>query len=282
VITREGRFDGAGGVGIHWQAWLPDGEPRAVVVLAHGASEHGGRYAWTGERLAAAGYALYALDHRGHGRSDGPRALIDRMDNAVADVGTLVGLAAGEHPGTGRPYLLGHSMGGCIALAYATRRQDTIAGLLLSAPVAVLEAASPIQRLAGAVLSAIAPKVGVFEIDSTAVSRDPQVVVDYDADPLNYHGKLPARTVAELAGEVGRFPESVKGLTLPLLVLVGTGDRLVPPAGSELVYELASSSDKTIERYDGLYHEILNEPERDRVAADIVSWLDARSGASAA
>jgi alpha-beta hydrolase superfamily lysophospholipase len=277
MTHREGRLEGAGGADIHWQAWLPDHEPRAVVVLAHGISEHSGRYAWTGEQLAGRGYALYALDHRGHGKSSGPRAFIDRMENAVADVGSVVTLARDAHPGAGRPYLLGHSFGGCLALAYATRRQETIEGLLLSAPVAVLEAASPITRIAGAVLSAIAPKVGVFGIDSSSVSRDPGVVRDYDADPLNYRGKLPARTVNEMANEIGRFPESVKTLTLPLLVMVGTGDTLVPPAGSELVYETAASSDKTIKRYDGLYHEILNERERDQVAADMLEWLDAHA-----
>ena len=271
----DGHFAGAGGNDIYWQKWLPDGETRAAVVLSHGASEHSGRYEWTAERLTARGYAVHTLDHRGHGRSSGARAVIDRIDNAVADIGTVVERAATD----GKPFLLGHSMGGCLALAYATRHQETLAGLALSAPVAVLEAASPLQRLAGHVLSAIAPKLGVFEIDSTTVSRDPEVVRDYDADPLNHHGKLPARTVAELSNEVGRFPGSIPSLTLPLLVMVGTGDRLVPPAASELVYELASSEDKTIKRYDGLYHEILNEPEREQVLADVADWLDAHAGA---
>src|SRR5204863_5170774 len=135
------------------------------------------------------------------------------------------------------PFLFGHSMGGCIALAFATRREEELRGLMLSAPVAVLEAASPIQRLAGHVLSAIAPKLGVFEIDSSTVSRDPEVVRDYDADPLNYHGKLPARTVHEMAQEIGRFPDTVASITVPLLVQVGTSDALVPPESSELVYK---------------------------------------------
>ena len=273
---RTGHFDGAGGVRIFWQAWLPDAAPRAVIGMAHGASEHSGRYAWTGEQLAARGYALYALDHRGHGRSQGARALIDRTANAVADLGQLLELAA--DPGTdGKPFLFGHSMGGWIALAFATRRQDEIRGLLLSAPVAVLEAASPVQRLAGRVLSAAAPKLGVYAIDSTTVSRDPEVVRDYDADPLNYHGKLPARTIHEMGAEVARFPETIPSITVPLLVQVGTGDLLVPPESSELVYEWASSEDKTIKRYDGLYHEILNEPERGEVLADMAAWLDERS-----
>jgi acylglycerol lipase len=274
VEHRTGHFAGAGGVRIFWQAWLPDGSPRAAVALAHGASEHSGRYAWTGERLAQRGYALYALDHRGHGQSEGPRAVIDRVDNAVADLGTLIEIAAKEAGGGQKPFLLGHSMGGWLSLAFATRRQDEIRGLMLSAPVAVLEAASPVERVAGRVLSVVAPRLGVYAIDSSTVSRDPQVVTDYDADPLNHHGKLPARTVHEMAQEVARFPESIRTITVPLLVQVGTGDRLVPPQASELVYEWAASEDKTIKRYEGLYHEILNEPERDEVVADTLDWLD--------
>jgi alpha-beta hydrolase superfamily lysophospholipase len=277
VEHRSGHLDGAGGVEIFWQAWLPDGQARAAVAMAHGASEHSGRYAWTGEQLAAHGYALYALDHRGHGKSAGARAVIDRVDKAVADLGQLAGIARAESAGDDKPFLFGHSMGGFLALAFATRRQAEIRGLMLSAPVAVLEAASPVQRIAGHLLSAIAPKLGVYPIDSSTVSRDPEVVRDYDADPLNHHGKLPARTVHEMAQEVARFPGTVPSITVPLLVQVGTGDRLVPPQSSELVYEWASSEDKTIKRYDGLYHEILNEPERDAVVADMLAWLDAHA-----
>jgi alpha-beta hydrolase superfamily lysophospholipase len=277
VTHRSGHFEGAGGVKIFWQAWLPKGDPAAVVGLAHGVSEHGGRYAWTGERLAERGYALYALDHRGHGRSEGPRAVIDRMDNAVADVGILLELAARNSGGGAKPFLFGHSMGGCVAIAFATRRQDEISGLMLSAPLAVLEAAPAVQRVASHVLSIVAPRLGVVGIDSSTVSRDPEVVRAYDADPLNYHGKLPARTVHELAQEVALFEDAIPRITVPLLVQVGTGDELVPPAASELVYERASSEDKTIKRYEGLFHEILNEPERDAVVADTLAWLDAHS-----
>jgi acylglycerol lipase len=275
VEHRSGHLDGAGGVQIFWQAWLPDGAARAVIALSHGASEHSGRYAWTGEQFAARGYALYALDHRGHGKSSGARAVIDRVDNAVADIGTLLALASQESGSGAKPFLFGHSMGGFLALAFATRRQDELRGLMLSAPVAVLEAASPVQRGVAHLLSIVAPKLGVFGIDSSTVSRDPEVVRDYDSDPLNYHGKLPARTVHEMSQEVARFYETIPRITVPLLVQVGTGDQLVPPAASELVYERASSEDKTIKRYDGLFHEILNEPEREQVVADTLAWLDA-------
>jgi acylglycerol lipase len=271
----EGRLDGVGGVGIFWQAWRPSAV-RAVVVLAHGGSEHSTRYAWTAERLAERGYATYALDHRGHGRSEGPRAYLDRMDNVLADLDDLVQLGSERHPDA-PVFLLGHSVGGCVALAYAIAHQDKLDGLIVSAPVAALAAASPATRAAGALLSVVAPRLGVYPIDSTGVSRDPAVVRDYDEDPLNYHGKLPARTVAELASTVGRFPERLPRLTLPLLVMHGTADRIVPPAASDLVDARASSEDKTYIRYDGLYHEILNEPERERVVGDVADWLDERT-----
>jgi alpha-beta hydrolase superfamily lysophospholipase len=271
----EGTFGGVGGLRIYRQSWRPQAV-RATVVLAHGASEHSGRYAWTAGQLAERGYATYALDHRGHGRSEGARAYIDRMDNAVADLDSLVQTVAGEEPDA-PVFMLGHSMGGCVALAYAIRHQDKIDGLLLSAPLAALEAASLPTRAAGRVLSVVAPKLGVFGIESTGVSRDPEVVRDYDADPLNYHGKLPARTVAELASTIGEFYDAVTRLTLPLLIMHGTEDRLVPPAASDMLSERAGSEDKTYIRYDGLYHEILNEPERERVVGDIADWLDERT-----
>jgi alpha-beta hydrolase superfamily lysophospholipase len=278
VTHEEGTLEGAGGLRIFRQAWLPDSDARAAVVLAHGASEHSGRYGWVGEQMASRGYAVHALDHRGHGKSDGEGAYIDRMANAVSDLGRLVDLAAERHPGA-PVFLLGHSVGGCISLAYALDHQAKLAGLLLSAPLLALEAAPLPLRIAGRVLSVIAPKAGVVGIDAGGVSNDPAVVADYEQDPLNHHGKLPARTVAELASVIGTFPDRVGALTIPLLVMHSPEDRLTPFAGSEMVHAGAGSQDKTFIRYDGLAHELLNEPERQRVLDDITGWLDARAAA---
>jgi acylglycerol lipase len=242
-------------------------------VIAHGVSEHADRYSHVAARLVGAGYGVYALDHRGHGRSEGKRAVLDRMARAVADLDTLIGMARAEHPGV-ELFLLGHSMGGAISLEYALEHQERIDGLVLSAPAAALEAASPLQLAAGRVLSAVAPSLGVFAVDSSTISRDPEVVRAYDEDPMVFHGKLPARTVSELAGAIKAFPDRTPSLELPLLVMVGTADRLVPPDAARMVHERASSADKRLIEYDGLYHEILNEPEQDRVMDDLVAWLD--------
>jgi alpha-beta hydrolase superfamily lysophospholipase len=271
----EGRLAGAQEVELFWQAWLPE-QPKAVVVISHGVSEHSSRYAHVGERFAAAGYAVYALDHRGHGRSQGHRAMIERADYVVEDLHGLVRMARTRHPER-KAYLLGHSMGGAVALAYTVRHQDELAGLILSGPLAALDAASPVTRAASRLLSVLTPRLGIYDVDSSAVSRDPQVVRDYEQDPLNYHGKLPARTVSEMTRAVERFPDQVQGLTLPLLVMHGSADTLTPVDGSRMVHARAGSRDKALDVLEGLYHEILNEPEREDVMSRMIGWLDERA-----
>lgn len=273
---REGEdwLSGAGGLRIYWRGWLPQGISRAVVVVAHGASEHSGRYRHVATRLVGGEYAVYAIEHRGHGRSDGRRAVIDRIEHAVADLDALVSLASADHPGA-PVFLLGHSMGGTIAVSYALEHQDRLAGLILSGPLAALEAAPAPMRVAARVLSALAPRLPLFPIDDTLVSRDPEVVRAYTEDPLVYHGKLPVRTVAELADAIESFPDAVASITVPTLIMYGTADRLCPPEGSLMLNERIGSSDKALKSYEGLYHEILNEPEQQQVMDDMCSWLAA-------
>ena len=274
MAERMKRFDGAGGVEIAWQSWLPSRSPRATVVIAHGVSEHSDRYEHVADRLTGAGYAVYALDHRGHGESEGPRALIDRVDNAVADIDTMIGIARGEQLYE-KVFLLGHSMGGALATEYAIAHQDRLDGLVLSAPAADASAATAFERIAGRVLSVVAPKAGVFEVEAEGISRNPEVVREYVEDPRVFHGKLPARTVSELVGAAESMPKRVPAITLPLLVMVGTGDEIVPPSAARMIHERANSEDKRLIEYEGLFHEILNEPEQGRVMDDLVAWLDA-------
>jgi acylglycerol lipase len=275
-----GFMAGAGGPRIFWQSWRPDSAPHAVVLLVHGASEHSGRYGYVAAALTAAGYAVYALDHRGHGRSEGSRAVLNRMSAAVTDVDQLVLQATDENPG--RPvFMLGHSMGGTVAVSYCLRHQDRLSGLILSGPLAALAAAPAPLLFIGRVLSALTPSLGLVGIDANLVSRDPEVVRDYVADPLNHHGKLPARTVAELAAAVRRFPDAVGAITLPTLILYGSEDALAPPAGSRMLLERIGSADKRAQVYAGLFHEILNEPERDEVLAEILGWLSEHTGVAA-
>jgi acylglycerol lipase len=279
VTAASGYLAGAGGRRIYWQSWTPESEPKALIMIVHGAGEHSGRYGHVAEALVEDGYAVYALDHRGHGRSDGPRALIDRLDSAVADLDRLVNEALAEHPAL-PVFVLGHSVGGTIAVRYALDHQGGLTGVVLSGPLAAIDAAAPL-RFAGRVLSVVVPTLPLIAVDPALVSRDPQVVAAYQSDPLVHHGKLPVRTLAELISAIDQFPDAVRAITVPTLILYGSADRLCPPSGSGMLGERIGSEDKTVKAYEGLYHEILNEPERDEVLADIRAWLSARAGSAA-
>ena len=245
-------------------------------MLAHGLSEHSGRYEHVAAGLNARGYSLWALDHRGHGRSGGERAFIARFEDLVADLDSLVDLAAGELPGR-RPVLFGHSMGGCLATGYAIRSSPKLAALVLSNPLATIRTA-PGTVAVGRLLSRVAPRLGVYSVDAEGVSRDPEEVRKYVEDPLNFHDKVPARTVAELGDEVATFPELASRIDLPTLIMYSTSDPIVAPSGSEMLAERIASGDVTLRNWEGLRHEILNEPERDEVIGAIADWLDARLG----
>jgi acylglycerol lipase len=276
---REGSFAGAGGLEIYWQSWRADFPAKAIVVISHGAGEHGGRYRHVVERIVPAGYPVYAHDHRGHGRSEGKRAVIDRMRNATADLDTFIGQAREAEPGPPL-ILLGHSMGGCISLAYILEDQSKLDAVVLSAPAAKLEQASAPVRLASRVLSAVTPGLGVFEVDAELISHDPEEIEAYRTDPLVHQGKLPARTIAELAAAIETFEDRMGNLTLPLLGLHGSEDRLAPVEASRMANRLAGSEDKTLKVYEGLRHEIFNErpADRERVIGDLLGWLDAHAG----
>ena len=267
--------------GQYWQGWTADATAGAVagaVVLVHGLHEHGGRYGWVAGRLATGGYGSYAVDHPGHGRSPGTRGDLGSMAATVEGVAQLVRLAADRHPGL-PVFVYGHSMGGLVSLQYLTGTPDArVAGAVLSAPALDTSAASDLQLRIAPVLARLLPTLGVLALDAGTISRDPQVVADYRADPLVHGGRVRARTGAEMMLAVAAMPERLPGLTLPLLVLHGGADRLVPPAASELVPARAGSADVTRTVYDGLFHEPHNEPEKDDVLTDVLGWLDAHRG----
>lgn len=271
----EGTFRAFDGETIYHQAWLPEGELRAAVLLVHGLGEHSGRYDHVARTLVDAGFAVHALDHRGHGKSSGKRAFVEHYDEFLRDLHRFRTIVASEHPG--RPLVvLGHSMGGNLAMSYVLGNQDGIAALVLSGPaLQVGDDFSPVQlKLLGAI-SKVAPGLRPQGLSADAISRDPDVVEAYRNDPLVYTGKISAGLGAALIGAMQSFPDRYEQLHLPVLVLHGTDDQLADVAGSRELEAKAVNADLTAHYYEGLYHEVFNEPEQDRVLADLTAWLDA-------
>jgi alpha-beta hydrolase superfamily lysophospholipase len=277
ATTRTERsFDGVGGVRIVYDVWTPDTDPRGVVVLAHGLGEHARRYDHVAQRFGESGLITYALDHRGHGRSGGKRVYLRDISEYTDDFHTLVGIAAAEHPGLTR-VVLGHSMGGGIVFAYGVEHPDDYAAMVLSGPaVDSQEAVSPVMVFVAKLLGKIAPGLPMEELPVDAISRDPDVVAAYIADPLVHHGKMPAGIIRALLGVGETMPQRAGALTAPLLVVHGEQDKLIPAAGSRHLVECVGSTDVHLKVYPELYHEVFNEPERAVVLDDVASWIEVR------
>ncbi len=269
----EGRFDGVRGTEIRYQCWLPEGVPDASLLIVHGLAEHCGRYTNVIDHFVPLGYAVYGVDHVGHGKSAGRRVYVERFDDFISVLKTYVGMIGDWQPKVPL-FMVGHSLGALIGAVYLFEHPADLTGAILSGPlVKVPDNISPATVLLSRLLSVVLPKLGVAAVDATGVSRDPAVVRAYVEDPLVYTGKTTARLGCEMLKAMRRVAEEASKIELPLLVLQGGADRLVSPEGAEMLYRLAGSADKTLKVYDGLHHEIYNEPERDVVLADVEAWL---------
>ena len=263
------------------QAWLPDDTPRAVVLLAHGYAEHSGRYAHVGAALSARGYALYALDHRGHGQSDGERVQVHDFDEYVTDQHTYYEQVCAEQPGL-PVFVYGHSMGALIALLFALRYQDHLAGLITTGTALKPAAANAALEGIVHVLARWRPASQIVPaLASSGISRDPEVVRRYDTDPLVPRARIKLGWTAAFSRAVRRCEAGLPALRLPYLVLHGGADPITLPEGAAQVRALSGAPDTTVKVYDGLLHEIHNEPEQAEVLADMLAWLDAHTAPTA-
>jgi acylglycerol lipase len=269
----EGTFTSFDGLTIYHQSWLPEGNPTSVIMLVHGLGEHSGRYAHVADRLTAAGHAVHALDLRGHGKSSGKRTFVKNYGEFMSDLVQFRALVESEHPGTPL-VVLGHSMGGNLAMGHVLDHQDGVAGLVLSgALLKTDDQLSSTQMKIYSLVAKVAPGMRPRGIDTNAISRDPEVVAAYHADPLVFTGKISAGLGAALFGAIDSFPSRYPSLTLPILVMHGTADRLTSIAGSKALAAGATNATVTSHFYEGLYHEIFNEPEQQQVLDDLISWL---------
>ena len=271
---KDGYFKGVRDANIYYQSWLPEGEPKAILVIVHGLAEHSGRYMNVVNHLVPSGYAVYGIDHIGHGKSDGKRGYVERFQDYTKVLKNYFDMIEKLQPD--KPmFLIGHSMGGLISAAYLLNHPDKLSGAILSGPgIKLPDDISQATIFAAKLFSIIMPKFGLKQLDSKGVSRDPAVVDAYVNDPLVYTGKITARLGAELIKTMQYVTQQAAKIKLPIMIVQGSDDKLVDPGGAQFLYNLVGSKDKTIKIYKGFYHEVFNEPEHELALNDVKTWLE--------
>ncbi len=264
----------SGGLSLFYRSWRPAGTPRAVVAIVPGFNSHSGYYAWVAEQFVAKGLAVYALDLRGRGKSDGERFYVQTFADYEADVAAMMSMIKSRETNQ-KVFLLGHSAGGVVSCLYTFDHQRELAGLICESFAFKI----PAPDFALAVfkgLAHIAPHAHVLHLKNEDFSRDPAVVAAMNADTLIAHETQPTQTLAEMVRADERLEKEFPGVTLPLLILHGTQDKATKPSGSQQFYDAAGSRDKTLKLYEGGYHDLLNDTDREVVLRDIVAWIEAR------
>src|SRR5882762_6361649 len=264
---KESTFAGSGGLKIFSRSWQPEGKTRGVVVIVPGFNSHSGQYLWVAEQFAAKDLAAYAIDLRGRGRSEGERYYVEKMEDYTDDVATLIRTAKSREPGL-PVFVLGHSAGGVVSCVYALDHQAEIAGLICESFAHEVPAPDfALAVLKG--LSHLAPHAHVLKLKNEDFSRDPKVVEAMNNDPLIANETQPTKTVAEMVRADERLKREFPLITLPVLILHGTADKATKPSGSQLFYDTAGSTDKTLKLYEGHFHDLLNDLDKQVVLGDI-------------
>jgi acylglycerol lipase len=258
--------------------WKPtSAQVRGVVVITHGIRDYAMRYDAFARKLNAQGYAVYAQDLRGHAHSGGPRQRFDSMSQLVADTDLAVAAARTQYP-TAPLFAFGHSLGGLVTTEYALAHGDKLSGVVLTG-AALMRPASVGNVAAGAAkaVGTVAPGLKLVKVDDSEFSRDPEVMKRLADDPLVDHGKLPAASAAASIRGMAEVRRRMGELTMPLLVMYGLDDKVNPTAGSDALFAGVKSTDKALKTYPNVYHDMLHEPERDQIASDIITWLNAHT-----
>jgi acylglycerol lipase len=272
--TGNGSVKSSGGLNIFFRSWRPSSDPRGAVLVVPGFNSHSGYYGWVAEQLVASGLAVYAVDLRGRGQSDGERFFVQTFQDYLDDVDAVASVLRSRE-GRLPTFVLGHSAGGVVACLYTLDRQADLAGLICESFAFKV----PAPDFALAVfkgLAHVAPHAHVLHLKNDDFSRDPAVVAVMNADPLIAHETQPTQTLAAMVRADEQLAQSFPRFTLPLLVLHGTDDKATKPSGSQTFFDSAASSDKTLKLYEGGFHDPLNDIDRVRVMTDITNWIGAR------
>ena len=272
--TTEGRFAGHDGAPLFHRAWPAVGPPRGVLINLHGLGDHSGLYPSVSAHFTARGFAVHAPDLRGNGRSPGARGHIGSWSEYREDLRRFVAMVGGDEPGLPL-FLLGHSLGGLIALDYAMHCPEGLRGVIASAPpLGRLAVPAPLLLL-GRAVSRVWPGFSLETgMDLSGLARDPAVAAEVLADPL-FHRKGSARLSTEVVAAIARVQEGAARFPLPLLVLHGSADRMVPPDGSREFVARARGRDVRFNEYAGAYHALFADQGREQVLGDVESWVTA-------
>jgi alpha-beta hydrolase superfamily lysophospholipase len=276
--AHEEKITNRDGLNLFVRSWRPEGKPRAAVAIVPGFNSHSGYYAWVGEECTADGLATYAVDLRGRGHSDGERFYIKTFSDYVTDVSSMIGFVKSREPGL-PVMLLGHSAGGVVSCLYVLDHPGTVSGLICESFAHEI----PAPDFALAVfkgLSHVAPHAHILHLKNELFSRDPAVVRAMNTDPLIAHETQPTQTLAEMVRADERLKKEFSQITLPVLIIHGSADGATKPSGSQRFYDATGSRDKTLKLYQGHFHDLLNDVDKEVVMADILRWIDARVPAS--
>lgn len=274
-------FDGSGRIRLHYRCWDVTA-PRAVVIICHGLGEHSGRYEMLAHDFARAGMSAYALDHRGHGRSDGRRGHVRRFVRYVHDLEKfrrrVVGAVGSDVP----LVFLGHSLGGLILIRYLQEYPGVPSqGAILSAPAlgVAMEVPQWKRRLTQLLYYAVPALPMSTGLPPEHLSHDREVVDAYRRDSL-VHDRITPRAYGEIQAEIEVAMRKATGLKLPMLFLIPSEDRVVRPDLMQHFATLVGAPQRVrVETYPGLYHEVLNETTRSSVVADVLGWIERRISA---
>ncbi|XP_046570972.1 monoglyceride lipase-like isoform X1 [Haliotis rubra] len=278
----EGFFTNKDGKKIFCRYWSEEEgltKPKALVFITHGAGEHCLWYTQLAQQLTQKDLYVFSHDHIGHGQSEGDRVHIDHFSQYTRDVFHHIELIQEKFPAV-PVFLIGHSMGGTIAIKSAMERPDFFKGVILISPAVIPDpnVATPVKVTVGRLVGRMFPQFPIIKLDSKNVSRDPEVVHKYDTDPLVYHGKLKARWGSEMLATLQDITSNLGSVEWPFIVLHGTEDKMCDPAGSKLLHEKAQSKDKTLKIYENYMHQLHNELGEDGagVRDDIINWITQR------
>jgi acylglycerol lipase len=271
-IPTQETVEGVNGLKIFFRSWRPREKPHATVVIIPGFNAHSGYYEWVAEQFVADGLSVYAVDLRGRGNSDGERFYVEAFEDYVRDVEAVMTVVKSREPGL-PILLLGHSAGGVVACLYTLDHQAELTGLICESFAHEL----PAPDFALAVfkgLSHVAPHAHILHLPNERFSRDPKVVETMNNDPLIAHETQPTQTMAAMVRADERLKKEFSQITLPVLILHGTLDKNTKPSGSQHFYDMAGSTDKMLKLYDGGFHDLLNDIDKQLVISDITIWIN--------